>query len=322
MIRKTESFFIALVLFVILSLSNAMALPLVKPSSLPAKPAAKTPQPIQLHEGESYIYKISWQGETAGYSKFFVEKKMSLAGENFYKVESISKLKMGIGEIDNLAFTSSITLKATDLMPTFFKCFQKQGGAEFAVDCLISNNLVAQQNRSPGGDASSFQPFDSKKTPTIFLNNLWGRYDTLMEHYWILIKSKRTGKISAYDPILQYIGEIELIEEGKDVVEYSGKKAKAWRIRMLGFGGETLFNIWVDENRNILKMQEPGGGLTFELSTGDPVKELESSKGVDMWKNRVVSSNIYFPNPRHRSGSSRQRFYKARLNPPGRKPDI
>ncbi|MCE1245491.1 MAG: hypothetical protein LWY06_02480 [Firmicutes bacterium] len=286
MIRKAGSLFVALSLFVLITITGVMAAPQPK---LP---------PVPLREGESYIYKVSWQGEMAGYSKFFVEKKMSLAGENFFKLESISKLKMGVGEIDNLAFSANMTVKATDLMPTFFICLQKQAGVEFSVDCLLSNNLVAQQNHSPAGDSSSFQPYDGKKPPVILLNNLWGRYDTLVEHYWVLIKSRKTGKISAYDPILQHLGDIEIIEEGKDEVEYSGKKAKAWKIRMAGLNGETLFNIWVDENRNILKMQEPGGGLTFELASGDLLKEFESSKGVDMWKNRVANSNIFFPNPR------------------------
>jgi len=250
----------------------------------------------------------------AGYSKFFVANKLSLAGKVFYKLKSLSKLKIGIGQIDNLVFTSQVTIRSGDLLPTYFKCTQKQSGVQYYVDCIISNNLVAQQNKSFRGNNNNFLPFEEGNIPVIFFHNLWGRIDTLVEHYWLLLRSRRQGKIFAYDPILQTSGTVEIVREGSapETIEVDGKKVRAHHFKIIGFGGKVLFDIWTDQWRNILKMEEPGGGITFELTHSNVVKELNEAKGVDMWKNRVARSNIFFPNARAIN------FLKAEINAHGR----
>ncbi|MCD4782714.1 MAG: hypothetical protein K8T10_02670 [Candidatus Eremiobacteraeota bacterium] len=275
--------------------------PLGVPTPAPkTKPVVLKVNPIPIYLGEGAIYKITWQGELVGYSKFFVSNKMKLAGETFYKLESVSKLKIGMGQIDNLTFSSAITFHKKNLLPTFFHCTQKQSGFEYKVDCLISNNLVAQQNKSGKGNYSNFHSFTDGDIPMIFLDNLWGRYDTLIEHYWLLLKSRRTGNIHAYDPILQYGGNIQIRKAGKkaESIEINGKKFKAYKFQLVNFQGKVLFNIWTDEKRNILKMKEPGGGLAFTISNKNVISAFKEAKGVDMWKERVSHSNIFFPNPR------------------------
>lgn len=272
----------------------------VKPIQLPANISPLKTNPIHIREGESFNYKITWNNQLAGYSKFFVSKTLTLAGEKFHTIESLSGLKIGLGQIDNLTFAGQITIKDKEFDPTFFHCTQKQSGMEFNINCLFSSNLIAQQNMSPRGDDNVVQPLDEGIIPFIYMGNLWGRYDTLLEHYWIILRSGKTGRILAYDPILQHLGYIEILQEStkQETVMVNGVKAGAYKFRLLDFDGGTLFHIWTDQNRNILKMQEPGGGLTFEIVSASPVEELKQSKGVDMWQERVASSNIFFPNPR------------------------
>jgi len=275
--------------------------PLESPSPEPTmKPVVIKVNPIPIYLGEGAIYKITWQGELVGYSKFFVSNRLHLAGEVFYKVESISRLKIGMGQIDNLTFSSALTFHKKNFLPSFFHCTQKQSGVEYKVDCLMSKNLVAQQNKSAKGNYSNFYSFTEGNIPMIFLDNLWGRYDTLVEHYWLLLKSRRTGDIHAYDPILQYGGKIQVKKEGKkaETIEINGKKVEAYKFQLINFQGKVLFNIWVDKKRNILKMEEPGGGLAFTVSNKDVISAFDEIKGVDMWKERVSRSNIFFPNPR------------------------
>lgn len=276
-------------------------IPLESPSPAPTtKPVVLKVNPIPIYLGQGAIYKITWQGELVGFSKFFISNRMKLAGETFYKLESVSKLKIGMGQIDNLTFSSAITFYKRNLLPSFFHCTQKQSGVEYKVDCLISNNLVAQQNKSAKGNYSNFHSFADGNIPMIFLDNLWGRYDTLIEHYWLLLKSRRTGNIHAYDPILQHGGNIQIRKDGKKAksIEINGKKFKAYKFQLINFQGKVLFNIWTDLRRNILRMEEPGGGLAFTISNKKVMSAFKEARGVDMWKERVSHSNIFFPNPR------------------------
>ncbi len=268
-----------------------------KQAPMPPIPAKGS---IPMVKGERYTYRITWQGKLAGYSKFYVANVLSLAGKTFYKLDSTSQLRIGMGDIEKLSFSSDITVQADKYEPSFFHCTQKQGGIQYDVDCLISRNLVAQTNKSEKSGDSNIYSYEDNNIPVIFFNNLWGRIDTLVEHTWILLRSRRTGKIHAYDPILQSGGTLEIVKEGDglEAIEVDGKKVKANHFKLIGFRNEVLFDIWTDKWRNILKMEEPGGGITFELTNDNVLSELEKSPGVDMWKERVSRSNIFFPNAR------------------------
>lgn len=260
------------------------------------KPIKGTSSFPKIKAGESYFYRVTWQGELAGYSKFSVPKYLTLAGETFYETQSVSELKIGIGQIDHLAFSSKMTFRGKDLKPTFFSCKQKQGAAEFSVDCLVSENLIAQKNVSMSAAKDSLVTLDSGQTPFIVMDNLWGRIDTLVEHYWLLIRSGKTGKIYAYDPVLLFKGFITLEKGVPSFVEIGKKKMPGILYKVKNFQGNPLFDIWADNQGRILKMQETGGGLTFEIADKGVIDELKKSVGADLWKDRVCRSNIFFPN--------------------------
>lgn len=279
--------------------SSPVPSPSPGPSIVPSR--KQNIDPMNLIVGQRFIYKIAWRDKLAGYTKFFVDKRMSLAGEGFYKMESLCRMKIGMEGISELAFSSQMTVSSKNLLPTFFYCLQKQGDEEYQVDCLVSNNLVSQQNRSPRGDTVQFQLFDDGNVPMIYFTNLWGRYDTLLDHVWLILKSRRMGKIHVYDPILQQLGYLELVkaEKPEDRIKVNGREMNANHFLLYGIRGNLMFDIWTDENRNILLMEEPGGmGFSFTLSDNEVVKACEESKGVDLWKYRVARSNIFLPNPR------------------------
>ena len=248
----------------------------------------------ELRVGDSFIYKITWKDQLVGYSKFYVDKKMTLAGESFYNIDSLCKMKIGMGQVEKLTFASQLTVKGGTLEPNFFNCVQKIGNAVLKVQCLVSANLIAQKNSSPAGSGDVIISLDAGEEPYFFMKNLWGRMDTLLEQYWILIKSGREGKVFAYDPVLQYKGYLEIEKVGPGQVVLSGKPRKGIKYYVHDFSRSRRIEIWVDSNYRILKLTEPGG-LTAELSGKEVVARLKDAPGVDLWKNRVSLSNIFIP---------------------------
>jgi hypothetical protein len=244
--------------------------------------------------GEKYVYRVSWQDQLVGYSKFYVAKRMELAGEVFYNLESVSEMKIGMGEVEHMTFSSQMTVSHGSFLPNFFKSVQKIGNVEMGVECLISTNLIAQRNTSPAGHDDIIVSLDQGQPAYIFMNNLWGRVDTLMEHYWLLLKSGKTGKIYAYDPVLQHKGFITLEKGDVEEVEVSGKKIRARKYVLYDLTTTPAFTFWADSASRIVKLQE-SGGMTFELTGKDVAAQLKAAPGVDLWKNRVCRSDTYIP---------------------------
>lgn len=280
------------------------------PKSKPRPP--KLPQGAKIHQGQNFHYRILWQGEMAGYSKFFISRRLQLAGDVFYKIESLNELKIGMNRVDHLTFASQTTIRADDLKPTSLQCKQKLGESKVSLECIFSDKLVAQANVSGDSKNASMVPLDDKKRPYVYMTNLWGRYDTLMEHYWLLIRSGKTGKVKVYDPVLRYLGTIEIIRGENTEVEINGIEYSSRIYRISDFKGNLLFKVWVDPCLNILRMQEPGGGLTFEIASSDVVEQFKNIRGVDTWKKRVSQSNTFLINP------EQIRTFKAHLMAEGR----
>lgn len=154
------------------------------------KTAAPTPKPSVkpgarlVKVGQEAYFSIFWQKTLVGYSHFVVEKELQLAGERFFIIGSQSRIKMGMGSIDDLQFDSRLTVRADDLTPTFFTSTQRAGKRELTLECLFSKTLLAQKVTSSGRTLSFFHPLTTP--PMLFFNNLWGRVDTNVEHYWLL----------------------------------------------------------------------------------------------------------------------------------------
>jgi len=289
--------FILSLLFII-CLAFQTRIPLSAESSSPIA-LKQGPGPISstsfVGVGEKYIYRITWQDQLIGYSKFFVSKRLALAGDIFYKIESMSELKVGMGEIEHLTFASQMTFKKDGLIPNFFKCIQKYGGIKMGVDCLISSNLVAQRNDSPSGSADVLVNLDENHSPYIFINNLWGRLDTMVEHYWLLIKSGKVGRVYAYDPVLQYQGFITIEKDGLQEIQIGSKKVKGIHYKIRDFSDVHSFDIWVDKKTRILKIKDRSG-ITFEIANKETIDRFKKAPGVDIWKDRVSYSNVFIPN--------------------------
>ncbi|MFP4497259.1 MAG: transglutaminase-like domain-containing protein [Vulcanimicrobiota bacterium] len=249
-----------------------------------------------VHSGQNFRYLISWQDQIVGYSKFFVAKKMALAGEGFFNIESVSKLKIGMGNIQQISIASEMTIREKDLKPTHFASTQKHGEIETGVDCIISDSLIYQGNLTPVGERNNIISLEPQLHPDIYMNNLWGRIDTMMEHYWLLVKTGENRKDFVYDPVLQYQGNMNLKKTGDEKIKFNGKQISTIRYLLKDFQEQPLFHIWADRNGKIYKMQEPGGGLTFILTNADVEEKLNQAEGVNIWKNRVGRSNMFFPN--------------------------
>ncbi len=248
--------------------------------------------------GDSFIYRLMWKDQFVGYSKFFVDKKMSLAGETFFNIDSLCQLKIGLGRVENLTFASQMTVKEGALEPNYFQCIQKIGNTTLEVHCLLSANLIAQKNVSPVSSGDIIISLESGEEPYFFMKNLWGRTNTLMEHYWILLKSGRQGKIFAYDPVLQHKGYLELEKIGPAQIQIQDKSYNATHFILHDFSRSRRIELWADGNQRILRMSEPGG-LTAEItqmSGNKIISLLEESPGVDLWQDRVSLSNIFIPN--------------------------
>jgi transglutaminase-like putative cysteine protease len=249
--------------------------------------------------GESYIYKVSWRDNPVGYSKFFVSRKLHLVGEVYYKLESSSEIKIGMGQVDHLSFGGQMTIRERDWTPTYFSSTQKQGDQEVGVECLISTNLIAQKNFTTDLEKDDLISVPGNREIFIYMNNLWGRIDTLVEHIWIMIRSGKTGKVFVYDPVMQHHGYMEIEKLENRDVEFNGRKINVGIYLLKDFNGTPLFRIWSDRTGRILKIREIGGGMTFDLDeSGKIVEQTKTIAGLDIWKDRVSQPEMHLSNPK------------------------
>ena len=180
------------------------------PAPPPPLPMPKGPAVVKAGlqpTGERH-FKLFYDGEWIGWSKYRVTGEMNLGNTDAVIISSIGEIRVGFGTIAPAQFESRLMLDRNSLRPAFFKCVQAAGGGSFEVECIYSESMVAQTNRTGDSRTVHFQDF-TEKPPQLVFNNLWGHIDTFPEHYWIMVRSAvNGGVVPAYDPILRGGGEV------------------------------------------------------------------------------------------------------------------
>lgn len=254
-------------------------------------------QAVQLPTGSEIHYSIKSDGVLIGYSIYKVERNMQLAGESFIKFQSLSVLKTGMGYIDESVFQTDFSVDSETLVPSYLLLQQSDSTQQLFSETLFSQGLIAQKNVA--GNTSESSVHNTENGCLLFMTNLWGKLDTMVEHYLLLVlkaTEEKIDKIPVYDPVLRAEGTVGIVKGPNDTIKVLGRNTPCATFVLSDFYDIPLMKIWYDwKNKKIVRMEEIGGTIVFELSTQAVSKELDKSPGQDMWSYRTFVSPIYFP---------------------------
>jgi len=247
---------------------------------------------------QELYFSIKSDDTLIGYSAYKVQRTMQLAGESFIKFQSLSRLKTGMGSIEDLYFQSEFSLSRQSLAPAYLQMKQTSARGDIFSETIFSSGVIAQKTASGKDQSSAIIPVT--QSCNLLVNNLWGRLDTFVEHYLVMIILCRSGmtQIPVFDPILKTTGTIEIVPGKEERIEVGGTAYSCRHYTIKDFYGIPLMSAWYEPKvGRIIKMKELGGTLIFELSSRKVSVELEKSKGLDFMSSRAVPSPIYFTEP-------------------------
>ncbi|MBQ7501540.1 hypothetical protein IJT93_02330 [bacterium] len=276
-------------------------LELAQPLPQPEIPQGKRFVKNELPVGQNYYFAIEYAGQLVGYSKFKINRLVTLGGESTYVMESASRLKLGIHKIQDLEFTSNAQIDKKTLSPAMFLC--AQGSAKkpegMSVNCIYSEDFIAQSNTYGGHTQGYVEKFSPEDRPLLIFNNLWGHLDTFAEHYWLLVRAAAAGGVvGAYDPILQGTGKIIVYAPIKESWQDKAKnKYTTYLYKITDINSAPLAYVRLNAaNYELLEIREIGSGFSFRRSSQGVVSTLDKASGQRIKANSQLS-NIYFQDP-------------------------
>lgn len=280
-----------------------------EPSEATPPKVAETPKPLpmptgpnvvksDLPVGQPFFFALEYDGQLVGYSRFVVERLMTLGGKSSYMLASDTRVKIGVGSVQDLRFSSSLEVDKKTLVPNSFDCTQKSEEGALKVTCFYSPSMVAQRNSVGKMLQTHFHNYEGE-VPRLVFNNLWGHMDTFAEHYWLLVRSAaKGGVVKAYDPILRGGGNIIVYAPIQESWEFEGKKVPTLVYPITDLKGTLLARVRVlSKNMDLLEIREVGSGLVFRRANPDLAKKIDKVAGIDLWPRKVRNSNVFFPEP-------------------------
>lgn len=280
-----------------------------KPTQL-ATPPAPLPIPTGPAQVDANLtpklrqfYRLEYDGRLVGYTSFEVEGRITLANESSWILQSVSRLKLGVGSKDDSTFRSKLMVDTKSLAPTYFLAQQVAGGGNFEVLCLYSKTMVAQTNSAGNNKQQHFHSYEGE-IPKLLFNNLWGHLDTFPEHYWLLVRSAiKGGVIQAYDPILRGGGRLVVYAPTAEKWKSGKQEFSSLVYPVSDLEGTLLARVRLDSKTlNLLEVDEVGHGLVLKRCDPSIVAEVEKVKPLDLLPRRVASSNVVFPDPEKLTG--------------------
>ncbi len=241
-------------------------------------------------------YALKYGGKMIGYSVYRTGSNMSLAGEDFIKYRSLSIVRAGIGNITESVFQADFSVDVTTGLPSYFLMQQNIGGFQAVSETVYSDGVIAQKNGTEKNVATFIHETDN--SCYLFTANLWGRVDSFIEHYYVLIQAAKGAKETefyVYDPILRTEGTLTLIREPEVTLDFKGKQVKTDVYTLRNYYGIPSMKIWYSQRESkIYKIAEIGGDLSIELSNNKAAEELKKAPGVDLGLSRAALSPVYF----------------------------
>lgn len=258
-----------------------------------AAPASRT-----LTADRDSWYAIRWQSHLIGYSRFQVQESVELGGDAFYVISSDSRIKLGPDAGSEAAFSGRLLVNRASLLPSLFVCSQRQGALDLRVECLFTPHLVAQKNGNGNQEIASTAAIEAPAH--LLFNNVWGRVDTFIEHYALLLsvwqeRGEKDG-ILVYDPVLRATETLSFTPEGTTTVAVPGRGDVSARVIAISDKRGPLARAAVaTSNGRLLRLEELRGGFQFTLSDARVEALVKRTAGVDLNRGKLDLSNVYFP---------------------------
>lgn len=269
----------------------------------------KAPEPLPVPEGPAVVradlkptgeryFKIYYDGETVGWSRYRVTGFMKLGEADSVILESAGELRLGFGDSEPQRFASRLMLDRKTLRPGYYKCVQNLESGDMVVECVYSKSMVAQTNTTGDNRNSHFHSFEGQP-PQLVFNNLWGHVDTFPEHYWLMVRSAvKGGVVESYDPILRGGGKVVVFEPKDSEYEFGGRTLKTKVYPISDLKGVLLARVTVSaDSFELLEVEEVGSGLKMVKSDPGIIARLKKLEGLDLTKYRIVPSNVVFNDP-------------------------
>ncbi len=284
--------------------------PVEDPTAAPVEePIAQPPAPLPMPKGPAvvrnnlpvgrrYHFALDYDGKLVGYSHFSVDRQLTLGGQSSFLLSSATRIKIGVGGVQDLKFSSQLEVDKKTLAPSSFQCVQKSAEGALQVNCVYSPTMVAQRNHVGQFEQTHFHNFEGP-APHLIFNNLWGELDTFAEHYWLLVRAASTGGVlPAYDPILRGGGQVVVYAPTTESWDWNGRKVATRVYPVTDLKGTLLARVRVlDSNMEPLEIREIGRGLVFRRSDPSIVGRIDKVPGLDLWAAKTGHSNIFFPDP-------------------------
>lgn len=270
------------------------------PTPPPPRPLPEGPNVVKAGIKPSGVryFKLFYDGQPIGWSKFRVTGEMKLGATDAVILSSEGEIRVGFEEIAPSHFVSRFMVDRTTLRPAYYKCVQTTGHNDFEVECVYSESMVAQTNKTGDNRSDHIHNFEGE-TPQLVFNNLWGHLDTFPEHYWLMVRSAiNGGTVNAYDPILRGEGKVIVYAPKATTYEFGGRKVPSKLYDITDLNGTMLASVIVAaESFELLEVQEIGSGLKMIKTEAGVEERLAKIPGVDLSGARVVDSNVVFPDP-------------------------
>ena len=270
------------------------------PEPPPPRPEPKGPAVVKagITPTGTRFFKLFYDGKPIGWSSFRLAGQMKLGETDAMIINSEGELRVGFDQIVPSRFEAKLMVDRNTLRPGYYKCAQATGQSAFLVECVYSESMVAQTNRTGDNSAVHFHNFEGQP-PQLVFNNLWGHIDTFPEHYWLMVRSAvNGGRVPTYDPILRGEGEVIVYEPKTRDYNFGGRTLKAKVYDVTDINGVMLATVTVAaDSYELLEVEEIGSGLKMVKTDAGVDQRLKNLEGVDLTGARIVESNVVFPDP-------------------------
>lgn len=251
-------------------------------------------------KGDRLYYSIKWQDKIIGFSAFKLDNRMSLAGKSYYKFVALTKLKVGLGEIEDLEYQIEEEFEIKDLVPTYFSCNQFQKDKTLmSLFCLFSPGMAAQRNVM-GKEGNDYITKLSNAGGTYF-TNMWGYFDTNILDYYIIIqkiKSLQDGTLTLYDPMKREGITLNFIKQANTTINSQGVNYSCQKFLLTDKDENVRLGLYYYPAQDILiKVENEIQGITLNYSNDRVKEEVAKTKGLDLWEYKTKPSNMFISLP-------------------------
>ena len=255
---------------------------------------------LELNQ-EGY-YGIYYNSVLFGYSHYFVNNRISLAGKEYLKVSSDSSIRTIENEKPvSIDYISETTYEDKKLIPSFFDVLQKISKSSMNIQVLFSVKLIAQKNVYPDEKAEYF--YESDENMNLLCRNMWGKAGTFLEEYIVLTRlaqgNDKKKEFKFFDPVTRSIekANISLTPSLVDA-KINSKTALCEEYIITDEADNEKYRIYLAKNsRKLLKLVVSGSPLTIEVSDESIISKYKNTKGVNFETSGLTRADFMITEP-------------------------